>query len=371
MEQVNPQIMNDDNSEATKTTKNTRKKWLIIIGVIAAVIVIAVAGVLYVNLYKIPYDAAVSNFNNAVEQFNVAAADLGKRNTELDDSIASLSAVVYADDIPVDEFLLSEANSVLEEARGITKDSVPVVPEMPKNTEEINAEASKILELVTEVQAMGEYGDTLELLSTTETKYRTMIEQFQGCTTEVVWIGVDTENTVLRFVVKISNTNPYTLRGVTTEWVAYDKNDAIVGSYDGSQPDIPANGYVYYVGGAGSANLSGTPARVEMKIKTEGLLTNRELPVISVSNIQVENHGFNWFTVSADCVTDSDINTADLDGQIIVKNADGEIIDADFWSADNLPDSIDANGKFILDEDFFGLPDVPKDAEVYMYYIMQ
>ena len=218
---------------------------------------------------------------------------------------------------------------------------------------------------------MGEYSGTLELLSATETKYRTMIEQFQICTTEVVWLGVDTENTVLRFVVKISNANPYTLRGVTTEWVAYDKNGAIVGSYDGSQPDIPANGCVYYVGGAGSANLSGTPARVEMKITTEGLLTNRELPVISVSNIQVENHGFNWFTVSADCVTDSDINTADLDGQIIVKNADGEIIDADFWSADNLPDSIEANGKFILDEDFFDLPALPKDAEVYMYYIMQ
>ena len=108
-----------------------------------------------------------------------------------------------------------------------------------------------------------------------------------------------------------------------------------------------------------------------MIIKTEGLLTNRELPVISVSNIHVENHGFNWFTVSADCVTDSDINTADLDGQVVVKNADGEIIDAEFWNADNLPDAIDANGKFILSEDFFGLPDVPKDAEVYMYYIMQ
>ena len=198
-----------------------------------------------------------------------------------------------------------------------------------------------------------------------------MIDQFKGCAAEVIWVGVDTENTVLRFVAKMSNANPYTLRGVTTEWIAYDKNDAIVGSYDGSQPDILANDYIYYVGGAGGVNLSGTPARVEIKIKTEGLLTNRELPLISVNNIQIENHGFNWFTVSADCVTDSDINTADLDGQIIVKNDDGEIIDADFWSADNLPDSIGANGKFILSADFFNLPAVPKNAEVYMYYILQ
>lgn len=202
-------------------------------------------------------------------------------------------------------------------------------------------------------------------------QYQTMIDQFKGCAAEVIWVGVDTENTVLRFVAKMSNANPYTLRGVTTEWIAYDKNDAIVGSYDGSQPDIPANDYIYYVGGAGGVNLSGTPARVEIKIKTEGLLTNRELPLISVNNIQIENHGFNWFTVSAACVTDSDINTADLDGQIIVKNDDGEIIDADFWSADNLPDSISANGKFVLSADFFNLPAVPKNAEVYMYYILQ
>lgn len=351
--------------------KLRRSKERIVISVIVAVIIIVAAVVLYVNLYKIPHDNAVSYFNNSVEQFNVAKAELENRNKKLDDSIASLSQVVYAEDIPVDDFLLLEANSVLEEARSITRDSAPPIPAMPKKTDEINAEASEILEMVSEVQAMGEYSDILELLSVTEEKYQTMIDQFKGCAAEVIWVGVDTENTVLRFVAKMSNANPYTLRGVTTEWIAYDKNDAIVGSYDGSQPDIPANDYIYYVGGAGGVNLSGTPARVEIKMKTEGLLTNRELPLISVNNIQIENHGFNWFTVSAACVTDSDINTADLDGQIIVKNDDGEIIDADFWSADNLPDSIGANGKFVLSADFFNLPAVPKNAEVYMYYILQ
>lgn len=371
MAQVDSQIMNNVDSKNSEARKKHTKIWLIVICIIAAVAIIATAGVLYVRLYKIPHDEAVNNFQNSVDQFRIAEADLEKRNKELDDSITSLSKVVYAEDIPIDEFLLSEANSILEEARSVTKDSAPPIPEIPKKTDEINEEASKILESVTEVQALGEYGDIIDLLSTTEAKYLAMIEQFKNCTAEVVWTGIDAESTVLRFVVKINNANSYTLRGVTTEWIAYDNNDAIVGSYGGPQPDIPANSFIYYVGGAGSVNLSGTPARVEVRITTEGLLSNRELPKISVSDIQIKDHGYNWFTVSAVCETDSEINTADLDGQIIVKNADGAVINADFWHAENLPDSIAANGRFILSEDFFDLPTMPKYAEVYMYYIWQ
>lgn len=218
---------------------------------------------------------------------------------------------------------------------------------------------------------MGDYSETIDLLTATEEKYQNMIDEYQGCKTEVVWTGVDEEYTVLRFVVKISNDNDYVMRDVTTEWIAYDKNDAIVGSHDAAQADIPANGYIYYVGGAGSANLSGTPVRVEMRVTTDGILTNREMPQITVSNIQIINRGWGGFDVTADCVTDSDIMTANLDGQIIVKDAEGQIIDAEFWSADNLPDSIPTDGKFVLSEYFYDLPAVPTEAEVNMYYVWQ
>lgn len=368
MEQLNPQITDD--IKEVKSAKN-KKNWKTVIGLVVTICIVITASILYIKLYKIPHDEAVNNFNNSVNQFNVEKANLEKRNQELDDRIFSLGQVIYADDIPIDEFLLSEAKSILEEARNIPKDSAPSLPKMPQKIEEINIEASNILTLATDVQMMGDYSDTLELLSTTETKYQTMIENFSTCTTNVEWVGVDTERTILRFVVKIINPNSYTLRDVTTEWVAYDKNDFIVGSYEIFQPDIPANSYIYYVGGAGGANLSGTPVRIEMNIKSEGLLTNREIPVISVSNVNIKNNGFNWFTVSADCITDSDISTTNIDGQVIVKNSNGEIIGADFWSADNLPDSVNANAKFIVSEDFFGLPAVPKDAEIYMYYILR
>lgn len=376
MKQIDSQIV--ENPQETAPTKKKRKTWVIIVSVILAIALIAVASVLYVKLYKIPHDEAVkqyneavANYNSAVDQFNTAAVALEERNKALNDSIADLSKIVYAENLPIDEFLLAEADSVLTEARSVTKDTAPTLAEMPQSTDEINTESANILALIPEVEAMGDYSETIDLLTATEEKYQNMIDEYQGCKTEVIWTGVDEEYTVLRFVVKISNDNDYVMRDVTTEWIAYDKNDAIVGSHDAAQADIPANGYIYYVGGAGSANLSGTPVRVEMRVTTDGILTNREMPQITVSNIQIINRGWGGFDVTADCVTDSDIMTANLDGQIIVKDAEGQIIDAEFWSADNLPDSIPTDGKFVLSEYFYDLPAVPTEAEVYMYYVWQ
>ncbi len=376
MEQIDAQI--ESNRQETSPTKKKHKTWVIVVSIILAIVLIAVAAVLYVKLYKIPHDEAVKQYNEAVAKYNsavdlftTASAALEDRNKALDDSIADLGRIVYAENLPIDEFLLAEADSVLTEARSVTKDTAPTLAEMPQSTDEINTESANILALIPEVEAMGDYSETIDLLTATEEKYQNMIDEYQGCKTEVIWTGVDEEYTVLRFVVKISNDNDYVMRDFTTEWIAYDKNDAIVGSHDAAQADIPANGYIYYVGGAGSANLSGTPVRVEMRVTTDGILTNREMPQITVSNIQIINRGWGGFDVTADCVTDSDIMTANLDGQIIVKDAEGQIIDAEFWSADNLPDSIPTDGKFVLSEYFYDLPAVPTEAEVYMYYVWQ
>ncbi len=376
MEQNDSQVMIDENPKETVPTKKNRKTWVIIVSVILGIALIAVAAVLYVQLYKIPHDEAVrqyneavSNYNSAVNQYSTAAAALDERNKALDDSIADLGNIVYAENLPIDEFLLAEAETVLTDARNVTKDTAPTLSEMPLETAEINTETDNILALIPTIDAMGDYSDTIDILNTTEEKYQKMIDEFQGCKTEVLWTGVDEEYNVLRFVVKISNDNDYVMRDVTTEWIAYDKNDAIVGSHDAIQSDIPANGYIYYVGGAGRANLSGTPVRVEIRVTTDGILTNREMPQITVSNVQIISRGWGGYDVTADCVTDSEIMTANLNGQIIVKDADGQIIDAEFWSADNLPDTIPADGKFILSEYLYDLPAVPTEAEVYMCYV--
>ena len=283
--------------------------------------------------------------------------------------IQSLSLVINADDVPIDELLLAEPRSVLDAARNLPKDRAPDLPEMPKKTADITTVASQIVELAKEVHELGDYSTTLEPLAATETEYKNLINQFTEAKADVLWYGVDEEHTVLRFAVQISNSNPYALTGITTEWTAYDKDDAVVGYFEGSQPDVPANDCVYYVGGAGSAKLSGTPARVEVKIITPGLLTNKVSPQITVRNIQLKDNGYNFFEVFADCVTDTAIHTADLNGVFILKDENDVILDADFWTADNLPKSIDAEGKFKISDPFFDLPAIPKSAEVYVYHV--
>ncbi len=408
MDQIDTQMTGIDKTKGIKQKK--KKKMMTILGIILAAVIVIAAVLLYIYLYKIPYDEAVVNFNAAVEKYNnevvnfdaavekynVEVSALTERNEELDNNISTLNQVINAENIPVDELLLSEAQSILTETRNFPKDSAPALPDVSKKTEEVTAASSDVSKkteeviaasskvsilteevivassdvsiLTEEVRAMGDYSDILAKIQAAESKYRSMIENFKGGESEVMWFGVDKESTVLRFVIKLSNSNDHILRGVTTEWIAYDIDGAVVGSFDGSQPDIPANGYVYYVGGAGGANLSGTPARVEVEITTEGLLTNRVSPQITVSNVQVINNGYGWYSVSADCVTDSDIKTVDMDGQFIVKDADDQIIDADFWSAENLPDTLGAGDKFKVSVDFFDLPAIPESAEVYLYY---
>ncbi len=363
--------MANTDTEIKKVNKSKeitpKKKKMIICSIISAVVLV-VALALFITLYLMPYNEAKAEYNAALKQFNIESAALEDRNKELDNSIESLHQVINAKNIPVDELLLSVAQDVLKEAREYHKDSAPEVPKLTSSIEEVKLATSEILALAESVSNMGDYTTILTKIKDTETEYSSMIKNFKTSEIEVVWVGVDKEYTVLRFVIKLSNPNNYTLRDINIEWTALDVDGSVVGSYSGSQPDIPANGYIYYVGGAGSANLSGIPATVEVKVITDGVLTNRAAPKIDVSNVQVKNNGFGWYTVSADCQTDTEINSSQLDGQFIVKDANGKIIDADFWSAENLPDTLKENGKFKVSGDYFDLPSIPKSAEVYMYY---
>ena len=355
-------------TENKQNKKTVSKKKNVLINSSVLSVVVIVAAVLFVNFYKIPYEEAKADFNTAMEQFNKEVDALQERNNELDDQIDLLNQVINAENIPIDELLISDAQDILIEAREVPKDSAPATPKLSWKIDEVKKATTDVKKLTDKVKTMGDYSEVLTKVKETELEYRSMIENFKTVKTKVEWIGVDKENTVLRFVVKLSNPNDYTLKGITLEWIAHDVDGAVVGSYSGLQPDIPAYGYIYYVGGAGGANLSGTPATVDVKSTTEGLLTNRVSPQITVSDIELKANGFDWYTVSANCKTDSDVDTEHLDGQFIVKDSNKKIIDADFWYAENLPDNIKANGKFKVSEDYFDLPTIPKSAEVYMYY---
>ena len=345
------------------------KKAKIIAGIIGGVIV-AVALVLFITLYLVPYNEVKAEYNAAREKFDTEVATLEGINKELNDNVELLQQAITAENVPLDELLISSAQDIIAEARKCFEKTVPEVPKAPLSIAKVKPVALEVLELKDTVNGMStSNGEVLTKVKDAEEEYRSLIDNFKTAGTEVVWLGVDKEYTVLRFVTKLSNPNNAILRNVNIEWTAYDDSGAVVGNYSGLQPDIPANGYVYYIGGAGSAHLSGTPATVEVKVKSEGLLTNRVAPKIDVSDIQLKNNGFSWFTVSAECTPDTEIKTTQLNGQFIVKDAEGNIIGADFWSAENLPDTINAEGKFKVSSDFFGLPAIPKSAEVYMNYI--
>lgn len=343
------------------------KKIKIIAGIISGVIVVALA--FFIILYLVPYNNVKKAYNAACEQFNVGVTDLENVNKELNDNVELLNKAVTAKEVPIDELLISDAQDVVNEASKCLKKSVPELPKAPLSIKKVEPVTEEVVKLVDTVKEMIDSNSAmLEQVKDTEAEYSSLIESFKTGEAEVVWVGVDKESTVLRFVAKISNHNNAVLRDLKLEWTAYDADGAVVGSYSGLQPDIPANGYIYYVGGAGNANLSGTPATVELDVTGNGLLTNRVAPKIDVSNIQLKNNGFGWHDVSAECKSNAEIKTSQLDGQIIVKDANGGIIGADFWSAENLPDTIKEEVKFKISNDYFNLPTLPSSAEVYMYY---
>ncbi len=344
------------------------KKSKIIAGIIGAII-ITVALILFVRLYLMPYNEVKVEYNAAREQYDAEVTVLKNINKELNDNIESLEQIIGTKDIPIDDFLISSAQDVIKEARKCSEESIPKAPGAPFSIEKVKPVSLEVLEVKDTVREMVDSNnEMLTKVKDMNVEYRTLIENFKTADVEVEWIGIDKESSVLRFVTKLNNPNNAILRDLKIEWIAYDADGAVVGNHSGSQPDIPANGHIYYIGGAGGANLSGTPATVEVKVTSDGILTNRVAPKIDVSNIQVKDNGFSFYTVSAECKTDTEIKTTQLDGTFIVKDDNGNIIDADFWNADNLPDTIKKEGKFVVSDDYFDLPAIPKTAEVYMYY---
>ncbi|MBQ9879364.1 MAG: hypothetical protein IJM45_02910 [Clostridia bacterium] len=372
----NETLDNNDNTNDKAIIVN-KKKIIVVFSIIGVVVFASL--VLFMALYLVPFLAAKAEYNTAIEQFNNEIAALEARNKELDDSSDALHQVIDAEDIPIDELLLSDAQDVLNEARKYPKDSAPEAPKLTSGIEGIKLATSEALALSESVSKMGDYHDILTKVKSTETEYSSMINGFKTVEYEILWFRTYTllDNPAFKFLVKISNPNDYTIKGIKSEWTAYDSAGAIVSYLSTSQPDIPANGYIYYVGGAaGSAYFTGDPATVDFNITTEGTLTNRVTPKIKVSDVQFKNDGYSfgyhWYEVTANCQTDSEVKSDQLNGQLILKNADGKIIHADFWLADenNLPDTIKKDGKFKISITLLDLPDIPKDTEFYMTYIL-
>lgn len=186
-------------------------------------------------------------------------------------------------------------------------------------------------------------------------------------TVAVDWFWTD-EESVFRFLATISNSSDKAIEGLETEWVAYDSNDAIIGSKKGTRPTIPAGGVLTYVGGAGSFNLSGVPARVEVRIINPGRFTSDAGPLIAVSDVKFEKDEFGpEYTVTAKASAPVELTTEYLGACIVLKNAAGDVVGADFWAPENLPSTIPAGSSFAVEAGFITVDEKPASAEVVVF----
>ena len=142
--------------------KRPNGKLMAIIAVVVVAIV-AVGAYWYVN-YQIPH-------NKAVAAFDAAADGLDERNAELDAAISDLQELMNSGEEPLDPSTVDAASATIGEVQGARQD----VPEMPGDTDEINAAADQ-------VEGMGDYSAQLEALATAKANLQNNIDQMKQVT---------------------------------------------------------------------------------------------------------------------------------------------------------------------------------------------
>lgn len=189
-------------------------------------------------------------------------------------------------------------------------------------------------------------------------------------TVEVAWFNAsgDTETGPLfYFVSLIKNPGSKAISGLKTEWVAYDANNTIVGSLKGERSAVPPNGTLHYVGGAGSAFLSGVPSRVEVTVVDPGKFADNYPAPFKVENIELKPDLFdNSYVVRAKVTTGADeIRSADIGANVVLRNSNGAIVGGTFWQAEGLPEVMPPNTAFTAEASFIQVTEKPASAEVF------
>lgn len=188
---------------------------------------------------------------------------------------------------------------------------------------------------------------------------------------EVVYFAVESEFDVMRFVAAITNNGSEPITGLRTEWIAYDANDVIVGNRVKRQPTIPAGETFNYVGGAGSANLTGTPARVEVTVVDEGRFDAEAgssfLAVTDVvANPNTVLGGFDDVTATVTAPPEG-VRKDELGSSLIIRDLAGAITEADFISDILGPDVFPGGSKFGIRFSLSGYAGPVDQLEVQVY----
>lgn len=154
-----------DDKQTTNTQPHQKRNLIVIIAIAITLIGASGAGGYYWYItYQIPH-------NEAVERFGAATDGLEERNAELEKTIKSIQKVLKSGDKPLDPTRSEQANSAIGEAQG----AIEHAPDMPRETDEINAVAQQI-------KSMGNYTAQLNNLSSAKTELEKSIAQLKQVT---------------------------------------------------------------------------------------------------------------------------------------------------------------------------------------------
>lgn len=181
------------------------------------------------------------------------------------------------------------------------------------------------------------------------------------------------QSPLVRFVATITNPGVYPVTGAVVSWTAYNSANAIVGSHTHDSYPINALSSITYVGGAGSVNLSGPPAKVTATITNPGTYVRTVPPTFTVSTIAVSNSTIDIYsdatpyTVSADVTIGGTrpVASADLDVSIVLVDASGAPVGATFYdTATKLPAMLNPGTKVAIQETSVPATGTPTSAVV-------
>lgn len=138
-----------------------KKKKMGWIGLVIFLLVLAGGGYYWYTNVKLPHD-------NAISQFEHAKTVVDNENKVLDDAVTSAQAVIDSNETAYDETVLTDLQTEISSL----KESKRVVPELPKNTQEIIDAAHKLQEPL-------DYSNELKNLESKRMTAENSIKQYQ------------------------------------------------------------------------------------------------------------------------------------------------------------------------------------------------